>query len=398
MSSSGAFECRPSGQNELFFQRNNTELDGFLGDLGIGVWSQCPKGRSSAILRSMSSFNSTPNEGRSWAPEDSPEATTPQLAEVADPSDATTVHRHRIPHLPLRPRRKTIPIALFAITCVSTFWAGAVGWLPMHYITMASMTGDATPIRLAILEHWQDGLIYMLCVLAILLTHEMGHFLMTLRYHIPASFPFFLPLPISPIGTMGAVIGMDGMRADRKQMFDIGLAGPLAGLVIAVPVMAVGIAKLDFSTPAHGPFTFDLPLAVRMVLEFVRPAGFESGGEIWYSQVNPYFMAGWVGLLITGLNMLPVSQLDGGHVIYTLFGKQGHWIARGFMLLAIAYIVYNRAWMWSIMVLLILLMGTDHPPTRNDRVPIGWFRTVLGLLSLSIPLLCFPPKVFQLVN
>jgi membrane-associated protease RseP (regulator of RpoE activity) len=119
---------------------------------------------------------------------------------------------------------------------------------------------------------------------------------------------------------------------------------------------------------------------------------------VWHSQLNPYFMAGWVGFLITGLNMLPVSQLDGGHVIYTLFGKRAHWIARGFMLLAIGFIIYNQAWMWSLMVVLVLLIGTDHPPTRDDTVRLGWFRTVLGCLSLSIPLLCFAPNVIKMVN
>ena len=191
---------------------------------------------------------------------------------------------------------------------------------------------------------------------------------------------------------------MDGMRANRKEMFDIGLAGPLAGLIVAVPVLLMGIHQLDLTTPEHGPFKMDTPLAVRMIMEVSPPPGYTSGDEVWYSQLNPYFMAGWVGLLITGLNMLPVSQLDGGHVIYTLFGKRARWIARGFMLVALSYIVFAQAWMWSVMVILVLLIGVDHPPTRDDTVKLGWFRTVLGVLSLAIPLLCFPPQVFKFMN
>jgi Zn-dependent protease len=294
-----------------------------------------------------------------------------------------------------RPRRKKLPLILFLITCVSTFWAGAVGWLPHQYLGEWYLLQDAMPIRRAIISHWQDGLIYMLCLLAILLTHEMGHFLAALRYRVPASLPFFLPFPISPVGTMGAVIGMEGMRANRREMFDIGLAGPLAGLVVAIPVMLIGIDRLDLNTPEYGPFALDTPLSVRLILEASPPPGYESGDEVCYSQLNPYFMAGWVGLLITGLNMLPVSQLDGGHVIYTLFGKRAHWIARAFMLGAVGYIIYQQAWMWSLMVFLVLLMGTDHPPTSDDSVRLGWFRTTLGLLSLLIPLLCFPPLVFK---
>jgi Zn-dependent protease len=293
-----------------------------------------------------------------------------------------------------RPRKKRLPAILFLVTCVSTFFAGATGWLPLLYIVNV----DADGMRRAIIRNWQDGFIYMGCVLAILLTHEMGHFLATLRHRVPASLPFFLPLPISPIGTMGAVIAMDGTKADRKEMFDIGLAGPLAGLVVVLPVIWIGIQQIDWTAPSYGPFLLDMPLAVRLCLEQTRPLGYQAGADISYSQLNPFLMAGWVGLLITGLNMLPVSQLDGGHVIYTLFGKRSYWIARGFMLLAVGYIVYAQAGWWSIMVLLILLMGIDHPPTRDDTVRLGWFRTSLGLLSLLIPVFCFPLHVLKAVG
>jgi membrane-associated protease RseP (regulator of RpoE activity) len=298
----------------------------------------------------------------------------------------------------LRRRRKKLPLILFLVTCVSTFWVGSTGWLPQLYLGDWYAQQDAMPIRLAIIGHWREGLIYTLCLMGILLTHEMGHFLAALRYRVPASLPFFLPMPISLVGTMGAVIGMDGMRANRREMFDIGLAGPLSGLAVAVPVLLVGIGQLDLSIPEHGPFALDTPLSVRMILEVAPPPGYTSGDEVCYSQLNPYFMAGWVGLLITGLNMLPVGQLDGGHVIYTLFGKSAHWIARGFMLAAIGYIIYAQAWFWILMVILVLLMGTDHPPTQDDTVRLGWFRTALGLVSLSIPLLCFPPQVLKLLN
>ncbi len=288
-------------------------------------------------------------------------------------------------------RRRRLPAILFALTCFSTFLAGAAGWLPLEFIAR----GDTLGIRRVILTHWQDGLVYMGCVLAILLTHEMGHFLATVRHRIPASFPYFLPFPISPIGTMGAVIGMDGTKANRRQMFDIGLAGPLAGLAVIVPVMWVGIQQIDWTAPRHGPFVLDAPLVIRWILDYSQPPGYQTGTDIWYSQLNPFFMAGWVGLLITGLNMLPVSQLDGGHVIYTLFGRRSYWIARGFMLAAIGYIVFAQAVMWTLMVVLVLLIGTDHPPTRDDTIPLGWFRTGLGLVSLLIPVLCFPLHVLK---
>ncbi|HMC12624.1 MAG TPA: site-2 protease family protein, partial [Pirellulaceae bacterium] len=113
-----------------------------------------------------------------------------------------------------------------------------------------------------------------------------------------------------------------------------------------------------------------------------------------------YFMAGWVGLLVTGLNMLPVSQLDGGHVTYALFGRKAHWLARMFMLAVFVYMGLNvyltRSFPpWLLMALLVLLIGTDHPPTRDDSVSLGWFRIVLGALSLLIPVFCFAPNLIQ---
>jgi len=198
-------------------------------------------------------------------------------------------------------------------------------------------------LRLMVLENWDIGLIYMIAVLLILFVHEMGHFIATIIYKVPASLPFFLPFPINPIGTLGAVIGMQGFIADRKQIFDI------------------GIAKV-----------------------------------VWLNQLNPLFVAGWVGMLITGLNMMPVGQLDGGHVTYTLFGKAAHVIAKLTLVFAIAFMVYHQSFVLVIMVVLLLLVGTDHPPTRNDRVKLGPVRWTLGLASLVIPILCFPPLVFKL--
>ena len=301
-------------------------------------------------------------------------------------------------------RRMRLPLMLFIATAISTFWVGMHRWLPF---SIDSSVGDRLASdwvsgvayifahwRQLCVAHWQDGLVYMACVMGILLTHEMGHFLATLRYRVPASFPYFVPLPISPIGTMGAVIGMDSNRANRRETFDIGLAGPLAGLLVAIPVMCLGIAQLDLRTYAYGPFAVDLPLFARLAIHYIQPPGFEPGKLVWYSQLNPVFMAGWVGFLVTGLNMLPVSQLDGGHVVYTLFGRRAHWIARGFVLCAICFVVVSRQWNWFVMIALVMFIGPDHPPTRDDDLPLGWIRTTIGCLALLIPLFCFTPWLF----
>lgn len=286
-------------------------------------------------------------------------------------------------HLRSPKKRRRLPIILFVLTCFSTFIAGALYWTPAWYL------GQGIEFRRCFLENWQQGLIYMGTVLTILFFHEMGHFLAARRHRVPASYPFFIPFPISPIGTMGAVIGMRGNLADRRQLFDIGIAGPLAGLFVAIPLLLLGIKNLDMSAPPTGMYELDCPYIVDLLLPWIRP-DLKSIDTIAVSQLNAVFMAAWVGLLITGLNMMPVSQLDGGHVVYTLFLKRAHIIARVFLMTAILYAVFGSGGLWSVMIILVILLGTDHPPTANDRQPLGWFRTTLGYASLAIPILCFP--------
>ena len=288
-----------------------------------------------------------------------------------------------------RPRKVGVPAFLFVATCATTFWAGAMHWV--LYVPNAAPLDRPTTLLWTVQNNWRQGLIYMAAVLAILLTHEMGHFIATVLYRIPASFPFFIPFPFSPIGTMGAVIAMSGYKANRRQIFDIGIAGPLAGLVVAVPILIIGIKKLDPTTPASGQLAFDIPWLVRILIERFNPQA-AALPSISVNQLNAYLMAAWVGLLVTGLNMLPVSQLDGGHIIYALFLNKGRWIARAFLIFAIIFVVVAEAYIWTVMIVLVTIMGADHPPTSDDRVPLGWFRTALGCASLMIPLLCFPPK------
>jgi Zn-dependent protease len=295
-------------------------------------------------------------------------------------------------HVRRRPRRRlTLPLLLFVATCLSTFWVGSANWRPQ----LVETTAD---IQAKIVANWPQGLTYMLAVLAILLTHEMGHFLQTVRYGIPASYPLCIPVPFSLIGTMGAVISMDGMRANRKQIFDIGIAGPLAGLVVAAPILYIGVRNLNLELPA-APSDIQLynPVIVRWMIQWMHPEWADRASWIAVSQLNPFFMAGWVGMLITGLNMLPVSQLDGGHTIYALFGRDAYKIARAFTIIAIVYVVLNleQAAIWTPMLILVILLGIHHPPTADDSVELDDFRWILGVASMAIPVLCFPLQALK---
>jgi len=289
-------------------------------------------------------------------------------------------------------RRRALPLVLFLLTCFFTYAAGTYHWAP----TLFGFQGEqwnwnATWHQLK--ANWADGLTYMGCVMAVLLAHEMGHFLMTVRYRVPASYPIFIPMPIMLTGTMGAVIGMEGFRANRRQMFDIGLAGPLAGLAVTIPLVWIGIKIGEHALPQHGGFIFGDPLLARWLIHWLRP-DMAPGEEL---VMNPVYMAGWVGMFVTGLNMMPVSQLDGGHVIYALFLGRSRIIARGFLLAAIAYIVLAHQVSWTLMIVIVTFIGVDHPRTADDTVPLGAVRTILGLLSLALPVLCFTPFRMQSV-
>lgn len=295
------------------------------------------------------------------------------------------------------PRRIALPAILFVLTCISTFWMGVNHWT-FSFLRPPAIIGTDFGLswRWTILANFQQGATYMVALIGILLAHELGHFVLTLIHRIPASLPYFIPLPgVSPIGTMGAVIGMVASRADRRQIFDVGIAGPIAGLLVAVPVLVFGIRQLDLAAAPRGGVAVDCPLLVRMLIDWLRPE-YRGTDVIWINQVNAMFMASWVGLLVTGLNMMPLSQLDGGHVMYALLGRKAHWVARFCLLTIMVYIVWQEAYSSLAMTLLVTLIGVDHPPTSNDDLPLGISRILAGWLSLALPVLCFPPRILIL--
>ncbi len=165
-------------------------------------------------------------------------------------------------------RRVVVPVCLFVATAISTFWAGSTGSTPDGPIELYKLFTDPLEVLFAALYGWRDGLTYMAAVMAILLAHELGHFFQALRYGVPASLPFFIPMPLTPLGTMGAVIAMRGSQADRRELFDIGLSGPLAGLLIAIPVAWMGIA---IGRPGGEPMYLGDPLVMRLMIEYLHP-------------------------------------------------------------------------------------------------------------------------------
>lgn len=269
---------------------------------------------------------------------------------------------------------------MFAASCVSMYLAWL--WFSWRW-TFPWLTGQPAT--------WLDGVVYVVAAIGILFVHEMGHFLQAWRYGMPVSPPYFIPMPppLNPFGTMGAVIvAIKGYRANRREMFDIGISGPLAGLFVALPVMAIGIAQVQ---PVAGdPFFGDLLLIRGMTWLIHGPLP-----EGMILPLSPLATAGWFGLFLTGLNMLPIGQLDGGHVCYALFGKYAHALAWGVVVVWVAAILYFGLYAWSLMVILVMLMGLRHPPTADDSVPLGPTRRIIGALSLVLPILCLTPMPIQ---
>jgi membrane-associated protease RseP (regulator of RpoE activity) len=310
------------------------------------------------------------------------DATVPRESDHPAPTGGQPTYRELVATDFEAPRRRRVwlPLFLFIATCLSTCFAGAMNWNPTLFL-------ETNRAEQAIAVNWLQGIEYMAAVIGILLMHEMGHFLQTVRYGVPASLPFFIPVPILMTGTMGAVIGMEGSRADRKQLFDIGISGPWAGLIVALPIIWFGIKSATVMPPTSD-FQLGDPLIFKLLTHYLRP---DLDPTAILNKNTPLLMAGWVGMLITGLNMLPVSQLDGGHVIYGLFGRKAYLVARGFLVAAILFIIFGEQYNWTVMLVLVIMLGVDHPPTRDDDVPLGPVRQIIGLASLAIPVLCFTP-------
>jgi len=235
------------------------------------------------------------------------------------------------------------------------------------------------------------GLPFALALMTTLLAHEFGHFLQAVRYGVPASLPLFIPMPYSPIGTMGAVIVMQPGKGDRRAIFDIAITGPLAGLVFALIFSVIGL-QLSEVVPRNAAAGGELgePLLFKAL-------GYLIFGPLDPSQdvlLHPIAFAGWVGIFITALNLIPIGQLDGGHILYALLRRKAHVVAQLLLLGAIAAVFIGGYWGWSLMIILLMLVGPIHPPTANDNVPLGTTRTVLGWVSLLFVIIGFTPTPF----
>ncbi len=241
----------------------------------------------------------------------------------------------------------------------------------------------------AIWQSWQHpvlllpGLPFSLTLLTILLAHEFGHYVACMYYGVDASLPFFLPAPTFT-GTFGAFIRIRAAIYSKRALFDVGIAGPIAGFVFLLPALGIGLAlsKVVPNIALTGSMQFGTPLLLRFFEGLIFP-----GVPVSDIYLHPVVRAGWVALFATALNLLPVGQLDGGHIVYALFGEKHRLITRGAILaLVVVGLVYWE--MWLVWALLLFLFGRKHPSIFDAR-PLGAARIRLAVLGLVIFALCF---------
>jgi membrane-associated protease RseP (regulator of RpoE activity) len=294
----------------------------------------------------------------------------------------------------LAPVQWRVPATLFAATVASILYT-------------AALAGHPGPFRLA------NGVAYTVCLLAILLTHEFAHYAFARYHRVNASLPHFVPMPfISPFGTMGAVIFMRDRIKSRNALLDIGASGPLAGLLVAIPVLLYGLAHSAIAPAAEPGTTQEGQSLFYWLLKSIAIGPIPEG---WDVQLSPIAFAGWTGLFITMLNLLPVGQLDGGHVVYALLGPRQHRISKILRYSLLLLVPINALWRlapalrsglddrlwrmagtasipwlgWFVVLTLLERWGGAHPSTEPGELSQG--RRIIAVGTLVLFVLLFMP-------
>jgi hypothetical protein len=294
--------------------------------------------------------------------------------------------------------RAWLNVSLFVLTAISIFFVG-LSWSANYkyaeeisrdpnFAMDAGMFKDPQIIFLSAL--------FTLALILILLGHEMGHYLTCRRYRLKATLPYFIPAP-TLLGTMGAFIRIKSPITRKRELFDVGIAGPLMSFVLSVPTLVAGLFLTSknsvYLLSKEGTLFLGDPLLLK-VLAGLRFGSLEPGKAIVY---HPLVFAGWAGLLVTAMNLFPIGQLDGGHIAYALLGPRAKSVGRIFLgVFAVLGVLFWAGWLvWAAAILLI---GMKHPPTWDAEMPLGTRRKIMGGLALVIFILSFIPDPVQGYN
>ncbi|MBI5183693.1 MAG: site-2 protease family protein, partial [Nitrospinae bacterium] len=240
-----------------------------------------------------------------------------------------------------------------------------------------------------------EGILFSFTLILILGTHEIGHYYMSKKWGIKATLPFFIPAPPPFLaGTFGAFIRIKSPIPNRRVLFDIGIGGPLAGFLVAVPAVIIGL-KLSEVREAS---TFKgLYLGTSLIISFLTRVVLGISSESSAIYLHPVAFAGWIGLFVTTLNLLPTGQLDGGHIIYSLASRRHMFFSKLVFWILIPFgIFYWQGWL--IWALIIFFFGFRHPPLMDEVTPLYKWQKVLGVISIIILIITFTPTPFKLLQ
>ena len=286
--------------------------------------------------------------------------------------------------------RRWLHIVLLALTIGSTTLVGMD-----HYVGFLADFSNRLPTGLSTPAVFAGGLYYSVTILLILGCHELGHYFACRYYDVDASLPFFIPVPFLLTGTMGAFIRIREPIPSKRMLFDIGIAGPIAGFLIAVPALVVGLALSHVSRVPPNMTGFELgePLLFQLLSHMIwgaTPTGYSLN-------LHPIAFAAWFGLLATALNLFPVGQLDGGHISYAVLGRYSTYVTLATIGVALVLTWFAISWLvWTVLMIgMLVVFGPRHPRTIDEHVPLDRTRMILALFALIMFILCFTPAPIE---
>jgi membrane-associated protease RseP (regulator of RpoE activity) len=286
-------------------------------------------------------------------------------------------------------RKIWLNVLLFVVTAGSAFFVGFSWSINYVFADEISRSADFAPTLIAFLDFRVIilSMIYAVTLIGILLGHELGHFLTCRYYKIDATLPYFIPFP-NLIGTLGAFIKIKSRITRKKQLFDIGVAGPLTSFFLSVPLLVIGLSlsKAVPSVPRDSSIIFGEPL----LLKIVGGAIFKGISSDFDIILHPIGFAAWVGILVTALNLFPIGQLDGGHIFYAFVGRRSknfsRYILMAFIIMGIFFWVG-----WLVWAALIAKLGLKHPQIVDEDIPLPRTRRIIGYGLVIIFILSFIP-------
>jgi len=349
---------------------------------------------------SFSGDSAEPETGRTRPPENAPFAPSRPI-----PSPQDRFSAGNPPQPPPPPRRESffskkrpwINAVLFALTVASTYFVGLAQSATYVQIERNG-PGAAVALDPSILTEpavVRLSMLYVVVLMGILLGHELGHYLACRRYGIDSTLPYFMPFP-NLIGTLGAFIKIRSPIRRKQELFDIGAAGPLTGFLLALPALVYGVSRSRVAVEAGGDGWLSLgdPLILKLLTGAFLP---DSQSAIL---LHPVAFAGWVGTLVTAFNLFPIGQLDGGHIVYALFGRRARLVAQ--VSLVVFAVLGVFFWVgWFVWAALILLVGLEHPPIWDEQASLSASRKLLAAALVLVFVLSFIPdpiKGFSLLS